>query len=706
MVYLVSDYYEHAYKRLLDGAAEASKEGTGACSVLVLVANDPDALCAARILFSILKHDFITYQMVPVSSYVDVTKCNKQLIEPSPDLRTVILINCGATVDLQEFIKLHDKLTVIVVDSHRPFNLYNIFWNEQILCFDDGDLEKLEELKDAFNFLEFGNSNSSDEESDSENSEEESSLSDNSQVSESGASSRKKQKKERPSDYDAGSYFGQSAAISCFRLIEKLGRPPNLDTTWWAIVGATSQFCLDYIDKEGYMIKASDSSSLDNLSKVAETADISNHATDGRSMSASASANGLDLNFFVDSSTNPEADDSEYDSTKGQHYDSSSFEILSKNSKSIMPRHGIYVSNEFRFFMVRHWSLESSMRYSTFVATRLGTWSSRGKSLFGLMIAKLGLSRNEVGQMYTHLDPKLKSELPERWGRIASDYNLEDASFVSFVRAFGWRAPVSSASDHVWGLVALLSSSPANISGNTITDEDEPASSTTQGETSLDSNSQEKSTEDTNDDESSVSSLEKLEQRSKSQRNWKEGFFLAYDALSESNILSKGFELALKMQTAIVEMGSQMLQSRSVKTLSKFRLAVISNDCVESYVPFLYSPLVMIQLSHFLLDAFRNHSNPDHQSMPFILSVFDPATRSSLVMGIAPPEYLAKYHLQTRQVISTLYSGEVRNRFGLIFEQAASDSGAKILNSYFDASLVLIEERNLQLFLKKLVKHI
>ena len=49
-----------------------------------------------------------------------------------PQLHTIILIDCGASVDLSDFISFHPELTVFIFDSHRPISLTNIFANDQV----------------------------------------------------------------------------------------------------------------------------------------------------------------------------------------------------------------------------------------------------------------------------------------------------------------------------------------------------------------------------------------------------------------------------------------------------------------------------------------------------------------------------------------------------------------------------------------------
>eukprot|EP00953_Heterococcus_sp_UTEX-ZZ885_P019600 10945-Heterococcus_DN1.PRE.1 len=52
---------EAAYEQINHDAAEAN----GACSVLIFVAPNADAMCACRILCSMLRSDVISYKIVP-----------------------------------------------------------------------------------------------------------------------------------------------------------------------------------------------------------------------------------------------------------------------------------------------------------------------------------------------------------------------------------------------------------------------------------------------------------------------------------------------------------------------------------------------------------------------------------------------------------------------------------------------------------------
>lgn len=76
-------------------------------------------------------------------------------------LRTIILLNLGSLVDLSEYFALPDQATLHVIDSHRPYNLDNLFSAhpeaEKIILWDDGDAEEdMKEERSAYEALQVG----------------------------------------------------------------------------------------------------------------------------------------------------------------------------------------------------------------------------------------------------------------------------------------------------------------------------------------------------------------------------------------------------------------------------------------------------------------------------------------------------------------------------------------------------------------------
>ena len=102
-------------------------------SVLILVANEADGVCSSIILTSVLKLEGIKYTIQSVETYTDLESVLRSSMRES--VRTVILLNCGAVVDLTR--ELVPDVVFIVIDSHRPIHLKNVCEPEWILVLDD-----------------------------------------------------------------------------------------------------------------------------------------------------------------------------------------------------------------------------------------------------------------------------------------------------------------------------------------------------------------------------------------------------------------------------------------------------------------------------------------------------------------------------------------------------------------------------------------
>ena len=127
--------------------------------VLILVALEPDALCACRIFVGLLKRDFIRHNIVPVAGYGDLARAGEKLVQP---MRTsdggyggvVVCLGVGGLVDLGAVLGLDvsedghngmDGVEVWVVDARRPWNLGNVFAGRPTARNENGTLVKGEE---------------------------------------------------------------------------------------------------------------------------------------------------------------------------------------------------------------------------------------------------------------------------------------------------------------------------------------------------------------------------------------------------------------------------------------------------------------------------------------------------------------------------------------------------------------------------------
>lgn len=108
--------------------------------VLILVALEPDSLCACRILTRLLKHDYIPHKIQPVAGYTDLEKAGRELVVPMMESQggsggVVVCLGVGGMVDLGPLLGLEPEgeeqpyggVEVWVMDAHRPWNLGNVF---------------------------------------------------------------------------------------------------------------------------------------------------------------------------------------------------------------------------------------------------------------------------------------------------------------------------------------------------------------------------------------------------------------------------------------------------------------------------------------------------------------------------------------------------------------------------------------------------
>lgn len=108
--------------------------------VLILVALDPDSLCACRILTRLFKHDYIPHKIQPVAGYADLERVGRDLVSPMMETRggsggLVVCLGVGGMADMGTVLGLEPEgeentfggVEVWVVDAHRPWNLSNVF---------------------------------------------------------------------------------------------------------------------------------------------------------------------------------------------------------------------------------------------------------------------------------------------------------------------------------------------------------------------------------------------------------------------------------------------------------------------------------------------------------------------------------------------------------------------------------------------------
>ncbi|KAI9814925.1 MAG: hypothetical protein M1826_002130 [Phylliscum demangeonii] len=113
--------------------------------VLVLVALEPDALCACRILTGLLKRDYIPHKIQPIAGYGDLARAGEHMVRPMRTTEAgaggvVVCLGVGGLIDLSAVFGFDEDngepaadddgaggVEVWVVDARRPWNLANVF---------------------------------------------------------------------------------------------------------------------------------------------------------------------------------------------------------------------------------------------------------------------------------------------------------------------------------------------------------------------------------------------------------------------------------------------------------------------------------------------------------------------------------------------------------------------------------------------------
>lgn len=97
--------------------------------ILVIVNYDIDAICASKILQSLFRYDHMVYSIVPIMGLAGLQRAFN---ENKDDVKNVVLINCGACIDLVEVLQPEEDVTFFVCDSHRPLDICNVYSDSQV----------------------------------------------------------------------------------------------------------------------------------------------------------------------------------------------------------------------------------------------------------------------------------------------------------------------------------------------------------------------------------------------------------------------------------------------------------------------------------------------------------------------------------------------------------------------------------------------
>ncbi|KAH7307613.1 hypothetical protein KP509_22G068600 [Ceratopteris richardii] len=246
----------------------------------------------------------------------------------------------------------------------------------------------------------------------------------------------------------------------------------------------------------------------------------------------------------------------------------------------------ISYEDEPRLMLLREWNLYDSMICSSYVATKLKTWSDNGLKRLRLLLAKMGIALVECQQKFQYMSSDMKKRLKEEFQKLLPEYGLSDLYYRSFQRLHGYSSKVSAA-DVVYGVTALLES----WGGNHHTDH----------------------------------------------------FWNAYKALSLNNLedLQLGMHRAISTQRATLRQGSLAITRKGyIKSARGFRWLKLEDG---SDAELLAHPLSLTKFCYFLMDALKEKGA---RVKPMICAALKPGSSSKMVLivGVSSRPRLGAQH--------------------------------------------------------------
>eukprot|EP00941_MAST-03F_sp_MAST-3F-sp1_P000861 g861.t1 len=607
---------------------------------------------------------------MPVSGLGDLKRLNEQFIQDSDELRTIVMLNCGAVVNLNQILRLPRSITCLVLDSHRPIHLANVYQQDsRIIVFNDGSLLE-NDLPSEGSDLDLDPYSQSEEDSDisdlEDNDENDGSgnkrkRNDKDKSDRKGPRKMKRQRREALANY----YSGDTTVTQGFpaaSLAYLLAQQANLDTNdllWYAIVGMTQHSVRNNMTREAYESLVSD--------YVQEV--HTKNAEKGSSLT-------------VDDGTVVKA-----------------------------AEHGriVFDESEYRFMLHRHWSLYDSMFYSDYFATKLGIWTAAGKAKLEDCLAKIGIPLSACKQKFSFMSAKLKKRLRNHLPSVATNFGLDEPFVRSFHRHSlkGYGSPISAA-DAVYCVSALLDASTIGHSSSHrgVGGDEGSAAASTMGARDGSKNE----TGNRNENDTMVGGGEDNEDGDVAM-HWILNFNAAYDALGGGSevLLEKGLALSMHLQRSVVQLGTAVIEKKMLRTAGPFRYTLLT-QLTESDTELFTRPGPLARLAQFVASAKRETDRRwrGRQSRPYIICCADEKRNRFLIVGVIGNSAQNSSADGGLSAIDASYGV----RLGRAFELAGKEVNGslegvqqKMQEVYgFDKAVATVGKKDIQAFLSVLIE--
>ena len=519
--------------------------------------------------------------------------------------------------------------------------------------------------------------------------------------------SSKRQQERATRNYYRFTYYSLHSSGIAYNLARNIHKADN-DMLWLAILGLTELFIFEKIDRQQYdaqIVKYRDEVIINNPPYDAKNGQNSNSNAKHRNKNGNKNNKNNNNNddFIVDdgmSDINDNGNDNNGNNNinnnnrnnlnvgginmmdDGASYEFSDLNIESNKVVLHRKRGHIQFSQEFRFTMMRFWTLYDSMYYSRYIGSKLGVWTEVGKNRLKELMAKMALPLAEAQQPFANMKRQFKAQLPCLLNQHAKYYKLdEDICYGSFTKQHGSNYSISAA-DMVTAITAVLEADYLVYPNSLINNNDN---------NNKQMNNKNNNNNNSNNDHGNSSNEYENKEELIDDDYWKENFWACYDATSIAIKNQANLEIAISLaksrQKSIVRTGIDILERKQIKTLDILKIVRLDDKNDFQTVMSLRS------LALFIIDSFaeyrasRGKVSNKGSSRAFVLASYLDKTQSYLVMGIP-----AKAH-----------RGDVQKSiFGRAFADTAKKIHARFAAELFDGSCIEIKKEDFNDWLEML----
>ncbi|KAK9843661.1 hypothetical protein WJX81_001467 [Elliptochloris bilobata] len=594
-------------------------------NVLVFVSGaDIDAVAAARTLKDVFENTGAHFSVFPVVNYAQVKVHCESLVD-GEEYQNIFFLNCGAREDLPELLGLTDNVRAIVIDSHRPLHHNMAAWENIIFIADSADTTVQQEeftVPDGASDAEEGMDTdeeagtSDDDDLDKENQRP----AQRRRVSESAepvaaaaaraqkraaARERKREvRRRRREHYEHGCTWGRPAAAILYGMAREMHMETNY-MLWHAILGMTDQLVHQRCSPSQYERLAEEVETL-----VRQGAEVAHELDEWEEVHVE-DADGVGAAYT--------------------------------RRRTVYGK--ISPCEDFRFPLMRQWSVREALVHSRYVAVRLQTWQDRGRRQVDELLARMGLPLKHCKQDFC-VKPTLFKDLSVKLEAHAHAFKLNDVTFKSFQLQYGASAALHAA-DVVLSATALLEApSPAA-----------PA------------------------DQADLIADEAV----------RENYISAFNSLAvrDGGELRSGLEQAKRLQRAVLSDGGLVLTKSAIR--AGCGRGALAYDFVDlgseeiAHKALLAQPAALVRAALFLRDA---HNWRRGSSARALVAAGPPCARGwcHIVSVADPPQAGAQQG----------------NQFGLLFHKAAANIGGGYSMDSFDATGIRVQRDDVARFLREL----